>query len=179
MALMSALILAAVGCLAVAGVTINLTPSYPRGLYLGKKIEPGQAIPAETMVLACPDLSNPAIQAAANHYRFLAPGSCQGGLAPFIKTVAGRPGDIVERQKEGVKVNGTLLPRTAPIHENLFPAPIQTGYRHQLTRGEYWLISDYHPDSFDSRYYGPVAGDHITKTLQPFITEKEVTWLFN
>ena len=178
MALLSAFILATVGCMAVAGVTINLTPSYPRGLYLGKPITPGQSIPVNTMVLACPDLSNPAIQ-AANHYRFLAPGSCQGGLAPFIKTVAGRPGDTVERQKEGVKVNGTLLPRTAPIHENLFPAPIQTGYRHQLARGEYWLISDYHPDSFDSRYYGPVAGEYITKTLRPFITEKEVTWLFN
>lgn len=169
MALLSALLLGVVGVMAATGVTINITPSYPLGLYLGKTIKPGQHISISQMVLACPDPSNAAIQ-TAKYYHILPPGTCAGDTAPVIKTITAVPGDVVERQIKGVVINGSLIPRTVPIHAALFPVPVQTGYRHQLDQGEYWLMSDYHPDSFDSRYFGPVLESQILKTLKPFFT---------
>ena len=156
--------------MAWAGIVINITPSYPRGLYTGELFQPGRKIIAKDMVLVCPDSENPAIINALKLKIFPA-GSCAGGIAPLIKTVEGLPGDYVERVSNMITINGRTFRGSPVMHAHLFPLPVGPGYSHRLGDHEYWLMSDYNPDSFDSRYFGPITKNQIRKILQPLVTE--------
>lgn len=156
--------------MAWSGIVINITPSYPRGLYTGETLQNERKIMVKEMVLVCPDIENPAITKALQLKIFPA-GCCTGGIAPLIKTVEGVPGDYIERENNQITINGQVLQGTPVIHAQLFPKPVGPGYRHRLSENEYWLMSDYNPDSFDSRYFGPITKDQISKILQPFLTE--------
>lgn len=169
-ALIAACLLGLAVVMSWAGIVINITPSYPRGLYTGEPLQPGRKIMVKDMVLVCPDTENPAIINALKLKIFPA-GRCAGGIAPLIKTVEGVPGDYVERQTNLIRINGQTF-RGSPVrHAQLFPLPVGPGYRHRLGDKEYWLMSDYNPDSFDSRYFGPITKDQIRQILQPLVTE--------
>ena len=167
---MAACLLGLAVVMARAGIVINITPSYPRGLYTGESLQAGQRVKVKDMVLVCPDTANPAIMKALDLNIFPA-GGCAGGIAPLIKTVEGLPGDYVEREDNLITINGRTFRGCPVMHPQLFPLPVGPGYRHRLADQEYWLMSDYNPDSFDSRYFGPITKDQIRQILQPLVTE--------
>jgi type IV secretory pathway protease TraF len=89
-------------------------------------------------------------------------------LRQLMKHVVAVPGDVVTVTAQGTYVNGELFPHSA------IPATAK-GYRpfafgaYTLQQGQYWLLGT-SPDSWDSRYIGPVPIDLIASTVRPVWT---------
>lgn len=141
--------------------TINVTESEPLGLWFksGGEIASGDIILVEfkyfNSIDWVPDVYPPRNNA--------------GDPMPFIKRVAGLPGDFVERDESGlIRVNGVVMPNSALLsRDNLgnelraFALPIR------VASNEVWLLSE-SPIGFDSRYLGTAKLDKCVK-LKPLI----------
>lgn len=77
----------------------------------------------------------------------------------FIKRIAGRGGDLVCAQGGVVTINGVRAAEQRASASDGGPLEAWHGCR-TLNADEYFLLGDT-PDSFDSRYWGPVAGTQI------------------
>ena len=80
------------------------------------------------------------------------------GAVPLLKPIVATEGDRVEMTPEGIKVNGALLPQTAPLardshSQSLTPWPVGV---YRVKPGTAWVASSYHGSSYDSRYMGPI-----------------------
>ena len=101
----------------------------------------------------------------------LGAGDCPGGVSPLLKplieALPSRPVTFTER---GFVIDGKLLPNTAAKAESRTHVPIA-----HLPFGTYltglWAISTYHPDSYDSRYFGPVKPAAIRFYAKPVLTK--------
>lgn len=147
-------------------IRINLTPSAPIGLWkVTGQVERG------SYVMACIPPSAPMMQTAIKMH-YLPDGACKGGYAPLLKKVAAIPGDTVTLTRQTVFINGKALPNTATIYEDKHGnhlKPIDRG-AFFVKPGEYWLIGNQHPRSFDSRYFGAVSETAILHSMQPVLT---------
>jgi conjugative transfer signal peptidase TraF len=147
---------------AVFGVRVNPTMSEPIGLYVRT------AAPSANMVEFCPPEPFAGISRSRG-YR--APGNCPDGAAPLLKAIVAQSGDVVELSAAGMSVNGTPLPNTAPramdSDGRLLPRWPLGSY--VVSAGMVWVASTYHPRSFDSRYFGPIAVASIRNRLNPLI----------
>ena len=145
----------------VIGLRINTSYSLPMGLYIVT------TDPAATLVEFCP-ASPFATQSSERGYR--TPGiTCSDGAVPLLKPIVARYGDLVEMTPAGIKVNGSLLPKTAPLTRDsharsLMPWPFGT---YPVEPGMVWVASTYHRGSYDSRYMGPIAVSQIRQRLKP------------
>ena len=89
-------------------------------------------------------------------------------LRSLMKHVVAVPGDVVTVTALGTYVNGQLFPHSG------IPATAK-GYRpfpfgvYTLRRDQYWLLGT-SPDSWDSRYIGPVPLDLIESSVEPIWT---------
>lgn len=147
-----------------AGVRLNFTPSIPRGLYLASDFDP-RAARRGALVAACPSA-----EAASALGRYLAAGSCPGGVARLGKPIAGLPGDTVVVDSASVRVGGVRLPGSAPLFHDRAGRPLRPRLgRHVLGAGEYWLHAGRVPTSVDSRYLGPVRD--VRESLRPLVVE--------
>ena len=83
-------------------------------------------------------------------------GSCPDGSMPLIKRVVGVAGDLVTASDAGIEINGQPVPNSRPLDlETKGSAlPHLRGF-FNLKQGEIWAAGE-HPNSFDSRYFGPV-----------------------
>jgi conjugative transfer signal peptidase TraF len=100
----------ALGALACAsGARINSTQSIPVGLYWlsSEPVEKG------AYVMFCPPPIGVFEEARARGY--LGAGFCPGGYGYLMKRVLAAKDDAVTITDEGVRVNGELLPHSAPI----------------------------------------------------------------
>jgi len=88
---------------------------------------------------------------------YIGAGPCPGVYQELLKPVAAVAGDAVEISVEGVSVNGHLLPGS-PVF-----AADSAGRPHtvQMPQGQYivpdgqvFLLSTFHPRSWDGRYFG-------------------------
>jgi len=138
------------GVLASSGYRYQLTDSAPRGIY---RFRPGP-IERGRWVILCPpaDAARLAVERG-----YLGSGPCPGGVEPLLKRVAALPGDRVAVARDGLHVNGTRLPASAPLERDLndLPLPLAPFGEHAVEPGTVWVIGE-HPRSFDSRYFGPV-----------------------
>ena len=80
----------------------------------------------------------------------------------LIKPVAATVGDRVCRFGADVFVRSQFVARAATENESL---PTWHGCR-TLKGGELFLLTD-HPESFDSRYFGPLHAKHVIGTAVP------------
>ena len=140
---------ALIGLCAGIGVRFNLSESLPGLLYMAGSDD-------SPLIEFC--LEGP-FAALANTRGYRRPGICPDGAAPMIKPVVAREGDYVEVSPHGIKVNGILLPNTAPklvdSHgQALVHFPFGTYF---VPGGLIWVASEYNAFSFDSRYYGPLS----------------------
>lgn len=161
---------AATAFLATTSVRINLTDSLPRGFY---RITPG-GIERGTLVSACPDLSNPAIQTA--HERgYLKTGwfPCNGGAAPLLKYVLALPGDSVEVAQEGIRVNGQPIENSIRLASDSAGRPLPPlPASREAPPGHVWLFSGHALASFDSRYFGPAKISDIIGVATPLLVSQ-------
>jgi conjugative transfer signal peptidase TraF len=144
------------------GIRINCSTSLPVGLY---QVTSG---PGATLVEFCP--AEP-FASIANSRRYRQAGACPDGGSPLMKPVVARRGDSVQISWRGVAVNGKEIPNSAPLPgdtagRQLTPWPFGT---YTVAAGTVWVVSDYHPRSFDSRYFGPVPEALIRNRLRPLL----------
>ncbi len=136
----------------------------PLGIYriTAKPIERG------AIVGACVPES---LATLAKERSYVGEGSCPNGLRPVMKYVAAIAGDFVDVGSRGVFVNGEAIENTRVLLRDASgkSVPNKIG-QHKVKPSEYWLISNYHPGCFDSRYFGPVK--KILGVVEPFLTNQ-------
>jgi len=140
-------------CAAIAwatGVHLNTTASMPLGVWR----ETAEYSARNSVVETC--IPEPAAHLARAR-DYLPFGLCPGWVQPVLKYVAAVEDDAVELSSAGMKVNGALLPHTAPQDRDSHGRPLQAWPfgRYIVPHNEVWLIVPL-PRSFDSRYFGPV-----------------------
>lgn len=145
-----------------AGIRINITPSYPIGIYQITH----EPITKGSMVIFCPP-DNAATRQALNRGYIMA-GFCPGGYSILIKKVFAMEGDAVRISADGVFVNGKLIPNSKPLNEDsagrpLLPANLNT----KLASNMIILLSDYNTMSLDSRYLGTIGRDKVIGVTRP------------
>lgn len=154
-----------VGLGALLGLRLNLTESLPRGVYRTV----GEAPRRGSIVVACPPLDAAEL---ARERGYLGPGSCPGGVRGLGKIVLAIGGDVVALRAEGLAVNRTPIAnsRTLPRDSRQRALPHYTWGDHILEPRELWLFSPYRPNSYDSRYFGPVDASRVMAVLRPVWT---------
>jgi type IV secretory pathway protease TraF len=85
-----------------------------------------------------------------------------------IKRIAGAPGDTVRATPEGSYVNGKLWPLSAIPGDSTYPHYPFGVYT--LQPGQLWILGS-HPDSYDSRFFGPVTQTLVHSTAEPLWTK--------
>ena len=99
-------------------------------------------------------------------------GFCEGGYGYMMKRVLAAKNDAVTVAADGVRVNGGLLPHSAPIKADLAGRllPRYQSDNYTLGGSELLLMSDGGATSFDGRYFGPVSRSQIKTVIRPVIT---------
>ena len=161
----AAVIALGVACYAV-GARINTTKSIPVGVYLSSSTPVGKG----AYVMFCPpeiDLFDDARKRG-----YIGGGFCPGGYGYLMKKIMALKGDAVTVADDGVRVNGELLPLSAPIKADKAGRPLPrfqaNGY--ELGTAEALLMSDVSGTSFDGRYFGPVNVSQIKTVIVPVVT---------
>ncbi|WLT40231.1 conjugative transfer signal peptidase TraF (plasmid) [Synechocystis sp. B12] len=147
-----------------AGYRINETESLPRGVW--QLAEP--TFKRGEIVSFCPDTRLPAIRDAIAR-EYLRAGSCDSGIEPMFKTIVGLPGDLVELSAAGVRINGSEpMPNTAPRSADGNGKPLRQQPAKQVVgAASFFVVSDYSPWSYDSRYFGPIDRASVLGAASP------------
>lgn len=151
------------------GYYINITKSYPLGIYKSKDISSLETARGK-LVFACVDPLNPVVE-LADRKKILAHGSrCPNTeIAPFLKRLVAVPGDNISVTEKGIEINGKLQ-NNSTLEFSYFSKLIHPGDSLVLTQNQYWIMSDYNKKSFDSRYFGAVEGSQIVNIAEPIWT---------
>src|SRR5262245_12295672 len=147
------------------GVHVNLSASAPRGLYRTVAGRPTRG----AWVVAC---VSPQSAALARARGYLGPGRCAGGTQPMLKPIVAIAGDVVEIGPEAVTVNGQRLPGSStPASDSLGRALTHVAWRRYVVGAdELWLVSTRVPNSWDSRYLGPIPTSQVWSVARPVWT---------
>jgi len=142
------------------GIRVNSSSSLPIGLY---RVASG---PDATLVEFCP--AEP-FASVANARGYRQAGTCPDGGAPLMKPVVARAGDWVQVSARGLSVNGRAIQHSAPLLKDTAGRPLTSWPvgTYRVQPGTVWVVSDYHPRSFDSRYFGPISEALIRNRLRP------------
>jgi conjugative transfer signal peptidase TraF len=146
-------------------VLVNFTASMPIGVYR-RLVGPAKR---GDMVVACmPE----AVARFALARGYVWKGGCPGGASPIGKKVVAMADDTVLVSEAGVLINGRLIPESRPLNADkrgrvLDHFPNET---YRLRANELWLLSTYHPLSFDSRYFGPIPKGAVLGRVEPILT---------
>ena len=161
-----AVLLGVTGLLGLAGARVNTSKSIALGLYWtsDRPARKGE------YVLLCP--AQTSVFEEARRRGYLGAGFCPGGHGYMMKRILAAAGDTVTIGAEGVRVDGVLLPFSAPLTTDMagrvMPRP-QTE-RYVLGASDVLLMSDVSRTSFDGRYFGPVSRTQITTVIVPVFT---------
>lgn len=154
-------VLASMGFL--AGLRINLTPSYPLGLW---RIEPlARAVTVGDRIFICPP--QVAVFELARERGYLGRGLCPGWFSPLIKTVVAVAGQHVVIDRS-IAVDGAHLAHSfvRPLDgEGRALAPDAGGI---VPTGKLFLLSEF-AGSYDSRYFGPIPAAGILGLAHPLL----------
>jgi conjugative transfer signal peptidase TraF len=152
-------IIAALGALAeVAGssrpvLVWNASASVPIGLY---SVHP-PIIRNGALTLVKPSQQ---VASFAAERGYLAP------HVPLIKYIAAGPGDTVCRIGLAISIDGSVAAMSLRTDSAKRPLPTWSNCR-TLRPRELFLLNRGAPDSFDSRYFGPIAASQVIGSLEP------------
>ncbi len=151
----------------LAGYRVNFTNSLPAGIYRTVT----QPVQRGVTVTVCLDPDSPVV-AVAKARRYFEQGPCADGLLPFLKNVAAVPGDVVDLEPDGVRVNGIAIGNTAMIERDWAGRnmPAVPRGRYVIPPGYVLLIANHSPASFDGRYFGPMRSTAILNVVRPVYT---------
>jgi conjugative transfer signal peptidase TraF len=131
----------------------NRTASEPEGLYLR------QAAPVRVGALVAFPAPSAAFPYADGHMSYLR-------RVPVLKSVAAVSGDQVCTENGRLVINGQVRAPIMRQDRRGASLPRWNGCR-QLRDGEVFVFSDRIPNSFDSRYFGPVNRAEIVGVFRP------------
>lgn len=146
-----------------AGLRINLTPSYPLGLWRVEPLERDVAVGDRIFICPPPDEAFE----LARERGYLGRGLCPGWFSPLIKTVVAIAGQRVVIDRD-IAVDGVQL-----AHSDVHPAdgagrllaPDAGGI---VPAGRLFLFSEY-AGSYDLRYFGPISAAGVLGLAQPLL----------
>lgn len=149
------------GAAAITGARINTSSSLPLGIYI--RTDDAHA----ELVEFCP-IQPFASESSKRGYRTRG-SACPDGAVPIVKPVVAVAGDQVVLSADGMRVNGRLLPKTAPLSRDgagrsLHPWRFGT---YVVEKGTVWVASTYNRGSYDSRYMGPIKTAQVRARLRP------------
>ena len=137
----------------------NRSESEPQGLYIRSTAAPslGQiiAFPAPPSVLTY----------ASGRMAYLR-------HMPILKEVAAMSGDTVCTRDGKLVINGVWRAPVLAHDGESRPLPRWRACR-RLGEGEFFVFSNRIPNSFDSRYYGPVRREAIVGVFRPIMTQAD------
>ncbi len=138
----------------------NTSESEPKGLYLRtpERVRTGRVI-----AFRAPDLAFPYADGRMGYLR----------RVPILKQVAASAGDEVCTQGGSLRINGRWRAPVLVYDPRGKPLPRWRACR-RLRAGEFFVFSDLIPNSFDSRYYGPVRIDQVVGVFRPLLIEGDV-----
>lgn len=134
----------------------NASASVPIGLYL---VVSGVPEGGDFVLVRAPE----AAAHFANQRGYLPVG------IPLVKRLAASVGDKVCSSNLTVQINGAAVAHQLEADRSGRSLPRWNECR-ELGRDEYFLLADA-PDSFDSRYFGPVKSDRVIGRLVPLWTK--------
>lgn len=164
-AALAILMFCALPLILLAGARVNVTSSFPPGVYwvVDKVPERGD------LVLFCPPQRD--VFDLARERGYLQSGTCPGGYMRMLKRLAAIAGDEVLILPEGISVNGQVQERSQPLaldpSGRNMPHP-QFG-KLQVAADEALLLSDYNRYSFDGRYFGAVPMSQVEEVIRPVL----------
>ncbi|WP_238536973.1 S26 family signal peptidase [Caulobacter sp. AP07] len=132
---------------------LNTSPSEPLGFYVRVSAEPavGQVI---------------AFRPPPGAWPYVGAAMPERARTSILKTIRAGEGDAVCAAAQHLAINGRILAAIARTDRRGRPLPQWGGCR-QLRRDEYFVFSARIPNSFDSRYYGPVRRTDVIGVYQP------------
>ena len=147
------------------GLHVNLSASAPRGLYRTVAGRPTRGV----WVVACVSRQSAALARARG---YLGAGPCAGGVQPVLKPVVAAADDVVEIGPEAVTINGRRLlsSSTAASDSRGRGLPHVAWGRYVVAAGQVWLVSTRVPNSWDSRYLGPISTAQVWSVARPVWT---------
>lgn len=154
-------------CLCLLPLRFTTTPSVPRGLYLVLAPETPERGAFAAVCL-------PSDLACFGRDRGYLGGSgpCPCQTRPVVKTILGLPGDVIEVEPDGLRINHSPIPGSAALAQdsmgrNLPRLPSGT---YRIPASHLWLFGAADRRSWDSRYYGPVPAANVVGSLRPLLT---------
>ncbi|BAP81948.1 conjugative transfer signal peptidase TraF [Bradyrhizobium diazoefficiens] len=147
-----------------AGLRINMTASYPRGLWRIETLD--RAAATGDLVFICPPDTAEFERAFARGY--IRRGLCAGGISPLIKTVVAVSGQQVD-VAEQVSIDGYPLPDSDVRQTDAAGRPLLAFAGGVIPDGELYLHSDF-AGSYDSRYFGPIPSSGVLGLARPVFT---------
>ena len=90
---------------------------------------------------------------------------------PIVKRVAARRGELVCEHSRILSIDGDTVARALVSDSDGRPLPAWSGCV-RLIHDEYLLLGDRRPDSYDSRYFGPVTAHDIFGRAIPLWTRR-------
>jgi conjugative transfer signal peptidase TraF len=156
---------ALVVCAHSAGLRFNESSSLPIGFW--RVSAAGRDLQRGHIVSFCPP-DTPVIREAWRR-GYLGKGLCESGYEPLLKPVAAIAGDRLSQTEEGISINGHLIANSKSLNRDGLGRTLPSPVAHDVfvAKGEVWVISSYHPLSFDSRYFGPVPISRIEGLAHP------------
>ena len=144
------------------GVRINISPSYPLGLY--RQVDtPWQR---RDLVISC--LPRRAAKLGLARGYLVSSQRCQGHT-PVIKRVIAMAGDQVTVGAH-VSVNGRTIPNTQTRSQDSQGRALTVARGGITPIDHVWLVSNLIAGSFDSRYFGAIPTTLIQGKLEPLWT---------
>ncbi len=145
-----------------AGVRANVTGSAPVGLY----VKAGQAYVPGDLVEAC--LPAAAARLAVERGYLSQWGVCDNHT-PVLKRVLALEGDQIDVDHY-VVLNGEVVSSAPVLSTDTSGRPLEAASGGEMGPDDVWLISDHIPNSYDSRYFGPVARRYVRSRMKPLWT---------
>jgi conjugative transfer signal peptidase TraF len=140
---------------------LNVTPSYPLGLWQVLALDRPAAV--GDRVFICPS----AIAADLGRERgYLPHGSCPSGTAPLIKTIVAVAGQAVGIDGS-IVIDRLKLPFSSVRRQDAAGRPM-TPWSGVVPEGQVFVYSDYGA-SYDSRYFGPLPAAGILGLARPVL----------
>lgn len=147
----------------LGGLRVNLTPSYPLGLWRVEPLERDVAVGDRIFICPPPDEAFE----LARERGYLGRGLCPGWFSPLIKTVVAIAGQRVVVDRD-IAVDGVQLARSAVRAADgagRLLAPDAGGI---VPAGSLFLFSEY-AGSYDSRYFGPIPAAGVLGLAHPLL----------
>lgn len=147
-----------------AGLRLNVTPSYPLGLW---RIVPlHRDVAVGDLIFICPPQSADFDLARMRGY--LRSGLCPGWLSPLIKTVVAVAGQRVEVAM-AVTIDGIPLDHSDVHRTDAEGRPLPVFVGGVVPSGQVFLHSNF-AGSYDSRYFGPIPEAGLLGLASPVLT---------